>query len=69
MQVDHVADDVCLGFQVGEDVDGGISDEERLRVGGHFQDEHVADAAAAAQASRARDHFVLQCICGQAALL
>lgn len=49
MQVDHVADDVGLGFQVGEDVDRRVGDEQRFRVGGHFHDEHMADAAAAAR--------------------
>jgi hypothetical protein len=30
VQVDRVADDVGLGLEVGEDVDRGVGDEQRL---------------------------------------
>ncbi|MNI49753.1 hypothetical protein D3C73_1043780 [compost metagenome] len=68
MQIDHVADDVGLGFQVGEDVDGRVRDEQRACIRGHFHDEHMADAPAAAQTGGARDDFVHQFVGMQAAL-
>ena len=43
MQVDGVLDDVALGLEVGNDVHGGIGDEQRLGIGRHVHDEDVAD--------------------------
>ena len=43
-EVDGVLDDVDLVLQVGADVDGGVGDEQRARIGRHVHDEHVADA-------------------------
>ncbi|CPM93354.1 Uncharacterised protein [Bordetella pertussis] len=68
MQRDRVAHDVGLGFQVGEDVDGRIGDEQRLGIGGHVHDEHMADAALGAQPGVARHDLVHQFVGMQAAL-
>ena len=53
-EVDGVLDDVALGVEVGEDIDRGIGDEQRFRIGRHVHDEDVADAPRRAQAGRRR---------------
>ena len=42
-EIDRVLHDVDLVFQGGEEVDGGIGDEQRLRIGRYVHDEDVAD--------------------------
>ena len=51
IEVDGVLDDVALGVEIGEDVDRGVGDEQRLGIGRHVHDEDVADAAGGAQAA------------------
>src|SRR5271169_1288603 len=40
-QIDGVLHDIALGFKIGENVDSGIGDEERLRMGGDVHDKDV----------------------------
>ena len=68
VQVDGVAADVGLGLEVGEDVDGGVGDEERLGVARHVHDEDVADPAGGAQARLAGHDLAHQLVGVQAAL-
>jgi hypothetical protein len=42
--------DVPLGLEIGKDIDGGIGDEKRVRMGRHVHDEDVGDVARCAQA-------------------
>ena len=65
--VDGVLHDVDLGLEVGEDVDRGVGHRERLRVGRHIHDEHVADPALGAQAGVLPDHLGHQLVGVQAA--
>ena len=38
-QIDGILHDIALGFEIGENVDGGIGDEKRLRMGRDVHDE------------------------------
>ena len=67
-KIDRVLDDVALGIEVGEDVDRGIGDEQRLGIGGHIHDEDMADPARRAQAGLARGHLAHELVGVQAAL-
>ena len=49
-QVDRVLADVDLVLQRRRDVDRRVGDDQHLVIGRHVHDEHVADAAAGAQA-------------------
>ena len=49
-EIDGVLDDVALVDQRRIDVDGRVGDEERPRIGGRVDREHVADAPRGAQA-------------------
>ena len=68
MQVDRVLDDVDLGLEVGDDVDRGVGDEQRRRVGRHVHDEDVADPARGAQAGLLGHDRAHQLVGVQAAL-
>ena len=67
-QIDRVLHDVALGFEVGKYVDGGVRDEQRLRIGRHIHDEDVADPARSAQAGLAGGHLAHQLVRVQAPL-
>ena len=53
-QIDRVLDDVALGIEIGGDVDRGVGDEQRLRMGRHVHDEDMADPPGGAQAGLRR---------------
>ena len=54
-QIDGVLHDVALGIEIGKDVDRGVGDEKRLRIGRHVHDEDVTDAPRRAQARLSRE--------------
>jgi hypothetical protein len=58
----------ALASQRRRDIDGGVGDQQRLRVGRHVQHEDVADAPRGAQAVLAADHLGHQFVGVQAAL-
>ena len=55
-EIDGVLDDVDLGVEIGNDVDRGVSDDERIGMAGHVHDEAVADPAFGANAAFPGDH-------------
>ena len=55
-QIDRVLDDVALGVEIGKNVDRGVGDEKRFRIGRHVHDEDMADAARRAQPGLAGRH-------------
>ena len=57
-----------LSSSVGRDVDGGVGDEQQLRIGRHVHDEDVADAPDGAHAALAADDRGHQLVGVQAAL-
>ena len=61
-------DDVGLVLQRGGDVDRRIGDEQRLRIGRHVHDEHVADAPCGADAGVFVNHLAHQLIGVETAL-
>src|SRR5262245_8985133 len=63
-----VLHDVAFGIEIGEDVDGGVGDEERFGICRHIEDEDVADAPRRAQAGLARRHLAHELVRVQAAL-
>ena len=65
-EVDRVAHDVGLVLQRRRDVDRGVGDDERARIGRRLHQEAVAHAASGAQ--RAADHGAHQLVGVQAAL-
>src|SRR5215470_7482731 len=67
-QIDRVLHDVALGFEIGENVDRGIGDEKRLRMGRNVHDEDVADASRGAQTRGPGCHLAHQLIRMQAPL-
>ena len=66
-EIDRVLQDVGLVLERRRDVDGRVGDDEHLVVGRHVHDEHMAHAAAGAQAVLARDHGPQQLVGVQAA--
>ena len=63
-----VLDDVALGIEIGKDVDGRVSDEERFGIGRHIHDEDMADPPCCAQAGLARGYLTHELVRVQAAL-
>ena len=61
-EIDGVLDDVDLGVEIGNDVDRGVSDDERIGMAGHVHDEAVADPALGADSTLVRDHCAHQLI-------
>jgi hypothetical protein len=67
-QINRVLHDVPLGLEIRENVDRGVSNEERLRMCGDVHDEDVTDAARGAQACCRGGHRAHQLVSMQAAL-
>ena len=67
-EIDGVLHDVALGVEIGSDVDCRIGDEQRVRMGRHVHDEHMADPPRGAQAGRRGRNGPHQFIGVQAAL-
>ena len=67
-QIDGVLHDIALGFEIGKYVDGGVGDEQRLRMGRHIHDEDVTDPSRRAQARCRGGHRAHQLVRMQAAL-
>ena len=67
-EVDGVLDDVDLGFQIRSDVDGGVRDDQSLRMVRNVHHEAVAYATCRAQAALALDDCRHQFVGMQAAL-
>ena len=68
VKVDRVLDDVALGIEIGSDIDRRIGDEQRVRMGRHVHDEHMADPPRGAQAGRGGRNRPHQFVGVQAAL-
>ena len=67
-EIDGVLDDVALGIEIRQNVDGRIGDEQRLGISRHIHDEDVADPPRGAQAGLSRGHRAHQLVGVQAAL-
>ena len=67
-QLDGVADDIRLGFQIGRDIHRGIGDDQRARVKRRIQHKGVAHAPFCAQPRFLRQSRAQQFIRMQAAL-
>ena len=67
-QVDRVLDNVVLCIEIGKNVDRGVGDKKRFRIGRHVHYEDMADAAGRAQPGLAGRHRRHQLIGMQAAL-
>ena len=67
-QIDGILHDIALGFEIGENVDGGIGDEKRLRMGRDVHDENVTEAPRRAQTRCRGGHRAHEFVGMQAAL-
>src|SRR5690606_28307919 len=66
-QLHGIDDDVFFGAQIGVNIDSGIGDVQRFRVGRHIQKKHMADAALGADATGFIQYGTEQFIGGNAA--
>ena len=67
-EIDGVLDDVDLGVEIGDDVDRGVGDDERIGMAGHVHDEAVADPALRPNSALPRDNGAHELVGVQAAL-
>jgi hypothetical protein len=54
--IDRVLNDIALGVEIGEDIDGGVRDEKGFVVSRHVHDENVADPPRGAQSGSRCGH-------------
>ena len=66
-KIDGVLNDVALGLEIREDVDGGVGDEQYFGVRRDVHDEHVTDPPGRPQPGRAGGHGPHQLVGMQAA--